>query len=320
MKLKKTAVLAALFSFIVLPSALQAQPKAKGEPKILVPGDGQFFQNAVWAPDGSSFAFTSTQYQGIWVADKDGKNINKITDKNAGYAFTWSSDSETILTRTTEYVNRRKHSAITLFDKSSGKETQLSEPRLSMSSMPQWAQFDEKVVLISDNKIETFETGKVADAAKQKMIPDQSFYLLKKNQLAKGMIPSNSTENISPFEDAIYLNLQVSPDGKKLAFEIYGGNLFVMNVDGTELVDLGAANNPSWSPDNRYVIANRIVDDGHNITDADIFAFSVDGSEQINLTATTSLIALNPSWAPDGNSIIFNEPTTGNIYLLEITR
>ncbi|MFA5668692.1 MAG: hypothetical protein WC967_05565 [Balneolaceae bacterium] len=320
MKLKKLAVFAALFSFLALPMALQAQLKTIGEPKVLVPGDGQLYQNAVWAPDGSSFAFTSIQYQGIWVADKDGKNIKQLTDKDAGYALKWSSDSETILTRTSEYVNRRKQSAITLFDKNSGVETQLSEPRLSMSSMPQWAQFDEKVVLISDDKIETFETGKVADAAKQKMLPDQSFYLLKKNQLAKGKIPTNSTENISPFENATYLNLQVSPDGKKLAFEIYGGNLFVMNVDGTELVDLGPAYNPSWSPDSRYVVANKIVDDGHNITDADIFAFSVDGSEQINLTATTSLIALNPSWAPNGNSIIFDEPTTGNIYLLEITR
>lgn len=320
MKLKKLAVFAALFSFIQMPIALQAQPKAAGEPKILVPSNGQLYQNAVWAPDGSSFAFTSNQFQGIWVADKNGSKVTQITDKTAGYAFSWSSDSKTILTRTAEYVNRRKQSAIVLFDKESGEEMQISEFRTGMTSMPQWAQFDEKVVLITDEKVEVFDSGKEANIEKQKMVPDQSFYLLKRNKLAKGMVPQNSTENISPFEDATYLNLQVSPDGKKLAFEILGGNLYVMNVDGTQLIDLGPANRPSWSPDSKYVVANKIKDDGHNITEADIYAFSVDGSEQVNLTASTSLIAMNPSWAPDGNSIIFDEPTKGNIYLLEITR
>src|SRR5699024_11118546 len=139
-------------------------------------------------------------------------------------------------------------------------------------------------------------------------------------ELVKSQGDRTNSKDISPFEDAFYLNPQVSPDGQKLAFEIYGGNMYVMNVDGTRLIDLGPGHRPRWSPDSRYILANRTKDDGHNITKADIIAFSVDGKEKINLTTGTSLIAMNPSWSPDDKSILFNDPNTGNIYSLEISR
>lgn len=320
MKLIKLSLFTALFIFLQLPLVAHAQPKAKGEPKVIIEGDGNIFQNPIWSPDGSSFAYTSVQFQGIWIADKNGNNARQITDKSAGYGMSWSSDSETILTRVTDYSNRRKQTSINLFNSSTAEETLLSEPRPNIDVLPQWAQFDEKVVLISDNGIESFTTGKKVDEDKKKLLPNQSFYLLKKNQLAKGKIPENSTEDISPFDDVDYLNLQVSPDGTKLAFEVYGGNLYVMNVDGTGLIDLGAAYRPSWSPDSRYIVANKTEDDGHDITSADILAFDVSGNEVINLTENTPLIAMNPSWAPDDSGILFNDPQTGSIYLLEITR
>ncbi len=320
MKLNKLALLATLFSFILLPMAGNAQPQAKGEPKVVVEGNGDIFQNPVWSPDGSSFAYTSIQYQGIWIADKNGNNTRQITDKSAGYGMSWSSDSQTLLTRVTDYVNRRKQTTISLFDAATTNETTLTEPRPNIDVLPQWAQFDEKVVLISDNGIESFATGKELDADKNKMVPNQAFYLLKKNQLAKGKIPENSTEDISPFDAAEYLNLQVSPDGTKLAFEVYGGNLYVMNVDGTGLIDLGVAYRPAWSPDSQYIVANKTEDNGHDITSADIYAFNVNGNEVINLTENTSRIAMNPSWAPDNSGILFNDPQTGSIYILEITR
>ena len=296
---------------------VQAQPKAVGEPQVLLKQDGVNFQAPVWSPDGSKLAVTTTKYVGIWLANADGSNLQQLTDADAGYGLSWSNDSQSILTRVNVFENRRRNHAITIFHTNGKAPDQITEFRSKMEALPKWAQYGEKVVLIQNDKIEAFDSKKeIPDQFKNK--PSLPFYILKSNEIAKGKIPTNSTENISPFADARYLNLEVSPDGQKLAFEVYGGNLYVMNVDGSNLVDLGKANRPSWSPDSRYVVASVSEDDGHSITKGDVFAFSIDGNQSINLTDRSDFIAQNPNWSPDGSKIAFDVPNEGAIYIINI--
>ncbi len=295
-----------------------AQPVVQGSPQILVEGKSTSFMKPVWAPSGDKIAFTSIRNKGLWVADKNGNTVRQITDEIAGNGFSWSTDSESILTRVSEFENRRRKMAIKIFHTDGKEPTQITDARDRMPAIPKWANFDQQVVLISDSEVEAFDSQKEIPARlKQQSI--QPFYVLKSNQIAKGMVPENSTENISPFEDAEYLNLEVSPDGRKLAFEVYGGNLYVMNIDGTGLTDLGKANRPRWAPDSNYLIAMVAEDNGHNYTKSDLVAFSTDGSQRVNLTENTELIALNPDWSPQGNQIVFDTPDKGNIYILNIS-
>ena len=46
-----------------------------------------------------------------------------------------------------------------------------------------------------------------------------------------------------------------------------GGNFFAMNIDGTNLTDLGKGNRPRWSSDSKKIIFTVTEDDGHNFTD-----------------------------------------------------
>lgn len=316
MKIKDYILLTALWIIAQFSATLSAQPRVISEPKVIIESEGQHFQNPVWSPDGSSFAFTSAQYQGIWVADKTGKNIRRITGKNAGFDFAWSADSKSLLTRVTKYVNRRQQSAIVLFDKETGAENQLTEYRGKRNAALQWDRFEEKVILLMGNKIEVIE-GSPSGSVRS----DETARAKNAAEIARGNYPENQPrKDITPFDDATYLNLQISPDGTKVAFEVYGGHLFVMNIDGSGLQDLGKASRPQWSPDSEYVLANKTEDDGHNITRADILALSIDGKEEVNLTADTPLIAMNPSWGPDDDFILFDNPETGNIYMIEISR
>ncbi|GAB5408095.1 MAG: hypothetical protein BalsKO_04600 [Balneolaceae bacterium] len=288
-----------------------------GEPEVLIQQNGVNFQSPVWSPDGSKLAVTADRYIGIWLTDANGSNLRKLTDADAGYGLSWSNDSKSILTRVNATENRRRNHAITIFYTDERSPNQITEFRSKMESIPKWAQFGEQVVLIENNKVEAFNSG--IDVSQQfKNKPSQAFYVLKSNAIAKGMIPTNSTEDISPFDDAQYLNLEVSPDGQKLAFEVYGGNLYVMNVDGSNLIDLGKANRPSWSPDSRYLVASVSEDNGYNVTKGDIFAFSIDGTTKVNLTENTDLIAQNPNWSPTGSKIAFDVPDEGAIYALTI--
>lgn len=317
MKFNPPSILAQILIVFLIPYASNAQPKVIGEPEILIQQSGVNFQSPVWSPDGNTIAITADRYIGIWLADANGSNLRQLTDADAGYGLSWSNDSRSILTRVNSTENRRRNHAITIFQADGSSQNQITEFRPTMESIPKWAKFGEQVVLIENDKVEAFNSG--VDVPQQfKSKPSQAFYVLKNNAIAKGMIPTNSTENISPFDDVQYLNLEVSPDGQKLAFEVYGGNLYVMNVDGSNLVDLGKANRPSWSPDSRYLVASVSEDNGYNITKGDVFAFSIDGSNKVNLTESTDLIAQNPDWSPTGSRIAFDVPNKGAIYAITI--
>lgn len=316
MRFKRFKAVATIFIVALSINSL-AQPIPIGEPELLIQQNGINFQSPVWSPDGNTIAVTGDQYRGIWLTDANGSNLNQLTDADAGYGMSWSPDSRSILTRLNTVENRRRNHAVAIFHVDGSEPNQVSEVRSKMEAVPQWAQYGEKVVLIQNNKIEAFDSG--LDMPQQfKAKPAQAFYVLKSNTIAKGMIPTNSTENISPFEDAVYLNLKVSPDGQKLAFEVYGGNLYVMNVDGSNLIDLGKANRPSWAPDSQYLVASISEDNGYNITKGDLFAFSINGTEKINLTENTDLIAQNPNWSPTGSKIAFDVPNKGAIYTITI--
>lgn len=314
---KHSTILIATYLFLLFPLLAIGQPATQGQPELLIKNENMIYQNPEWSPDGSKIAFTSARYNGIWVSDADGNNIQQLTEENGGFGFSWSPDSESILARVSEYENRRRNHAIKVFHVDNREADQLTEFRSEMPVLPKWAAFGEQVVLINNSKIEAFDSGKEIPA-RFKQRPVQYFYVLKTDAIARGKIPENSTEDISPFDDATYLNMEVSPDGQKIVFEVYGGNLYVMNVDGSNVIDLGRANRPSWSPDSRYVVATISEDDGHNYQSSDIYALSVDGNQKINLTENTDLIAMNPSWSPDGDKIAFDAVNDGAIYVLNI--
>jgi|SRR5690625_641464 len=316
--LTRIFTLLGFFMVLFVSEDLTAQIQAVGQPKVLIEGDGNHFMNPVWSPDGKSFAYTAGQFRGIWVADKNGRNVRQLTDKSAGYRFSWTSDSKAILAKVTETVNRRRQSALILFDKDNQSEHQLTDFTSRPSALPQWVPLEDKMIMVMGNKIELLEAGK--GAVPRNLRSAEVPGLEEAQLLVDGQSKRENAVDVSPFDNAFYLNPQVSPDGEKIAFEIYGGNLYVMNIDGTRLTDLGPGNRPQWSPDSRYILANRTTDDGHDITSADIIAFSLDGKEKVNLTSNTSLIAMNPSWSPDDKSILFNDPSNGNIYILEISR
>ncbi len=306
-----------VFAFLALQA--NAQISVVGDPEVLVNSTDSEFMNPKWAPNGQLIAYTSARNSGLWVLDLSTNQSKQITDETAGFGYSWSSDSKSILSRVSEYENRRRKHAVTVFDVDTGTPERVTEFRNSMTAVPKWTNSDQHIVLITDDNIESFKSGKEITPGAQKAV-NQRFYVLKSGSIATGRIPENSTSDISPFEDAQYINLELSPDGSKLAFEVYGGNLYVMNIDGSGLKDLGRANRPRWSPDNEYVVAMIAKDDGYSYSESDVYAFGVNNDARINLTENTNLVATNPDWSPDGNRIVFDSPETGNIYLININK
>ena len=127
--------------------------------------------------------------------------------------------------------------------------------------------------------------------------PDGTEFTKLTEQLAPGsMIPL-------PF------GAKCSPDASKIAFSAcYEGDcgIYIMNADGTNLSLLIAGDySPSWSPDgNQIVFVSSRAGCGF-----DIFSMNADGTNQINLTNTTSalegILDGTPASSPDGEWIVY---------------
>lgn len=112
-----------------------------------------------------------------------------------------------------------------------------------------------------------------------------------------------------------------SPDGTQLLFDRgtdSGFNIFVMDVDGTDLTQLttgGKDYNPSWSPDGTRIAFTREDDgkaDANTVVTSDIFVMNADGSGIQRLTETQpGSTDRDPVWAPDGSKIAYAAGRTG---------
>jgi Tol biopolymer transport system component len=298
-----------------------AQKLVAGDISKIIELDGVETINPKWSPDGTKLAFTSANQKGLWVADADGANIQQITDdESVGFGFSWSYDSNNLLARHSKQNGPRRTHAVKLYSAETGAATELTEYRNQMPAVPVFATNQQQVLIPLRDRVETLESGL---QQRMKTLGDgqetaQPVVLNNRSEIQVATAQSNSYNTLVPFEGRTFLNATPSPDGQRIAFEVMGGNLYIMNTDGSNIVDLGRANRPEWSPDGRYLAAMLADDDGYQMTQSDIVAFTTDGSECLYFTTSSGLVAMNPSWSPDGTKIAFHAANENGIFVLQL--
>ncbi|MCK5824715.1 MAG: hypothetical protein KAG96_04840 [Ichthyobacteriaceae bacterium] len=120
---------------------------------------------------------------------------------------------------------------------------------------------------------------------------------------------------IKPLKNgARYLQSLISPNKKYILVKQYGGNGYLMKVNGTDVIDLGYMESPAWAG-NDEITFQVTKDDSDKITASDIFKVNIYSRVKKNLTAKFSKIAMDPSSNNDGSKIIFNT-TDGEVYII----
>ncbi|MDD5818781.1 MAG: hypothetical protein PUE05_09770 [bacterium] len=272
-----------LFSAIMLSAgSMMAQSKANGEPRLLIKS-AQSLMAPVWSPDGSKIAVTGDNFIGIWVANADGSNLNQVSEAlGAGYKMNWQ-DAQTIV------------------------------------STPYTMENGLRMVRIENVNVETAEISEVAPAQRgfrpSKVMKNVNLLRIMCDQPAEAtrLIPS-----LEQYAGKMVLNPALSPDGKKIAFQIVSYGLFVCDVDGANLKSFGKGAYPSWAPNSRDLMFARIQDNGERFTASDLFSVNTETGVEENLTPNSDVIPITLSVSPDGSKVAFDNDVDGNIYVVDL--
>jgi eukaryotic-like serine/threonine-protein kinase len=123
--------------------------------------------------------------------------------------------------------------------------------------------------------------------------------------------PSQPTLLVSSTRDDN--SAQISPDGKKIAFQsARSGNteVWVCDADGSNAVQMTSFDGPEvttprWSPDSR-----RIAFDSNAAGEYDVYVVDADGGKPKRMTTNPANDG-NPNWSPDGQWIYFDSARSG---------
>ena len=113
-----------------------------------------------------------------------------------------------------------------------------------------------------------------------------------------------------------------SPDGTRIAFVTDrggGDNIWIMNADGSGKValtkeDFRLLNQPSWSPDGRFIVAKKHFTTGRSLGTGEVWLYHVSGGGGVKLVARPDDVYQKelgePIFAPDGKAIYFTKNVT----------
>jgi imidazolonepropionase-like amidohydrolase/Tol biopolymer transport system component len=113
-----------------------------------------------------------------------------------------------------------------------------------------------------------------------------------------------------------------SPDGRRIAFTSDrggGDNIWIMNADGSDKrqltkEDFRLLNQPSWSPDGRFIIAKKHFTTGRSLGTGEVWLYHVSGGGGVPLVKKPNEVHQKelgePIYAPDGKSFYYTRNVT----------
>jgi len=265
-----------------------------------------------WSPDGKQIAFTTPGYKGLWLSAPDGKNIRQISDApSAGFDFAWSPLSNQISYTVARFKKLRRENAVNVFNLDTQKQREISGFISGIPLSAQWLNNDDLLLAGKETRRAVLRQSAVA-------APQHALVYIRDRKIFVEGSDDQTVRVLTPFPGKDYLNARLAPNGQKIVFEVMGGNLFVINTDGSGLTDLGLGYRPDWSPDSRYIVFMRTQDDGYTYSKSDLWIASPDGKTHQQLTHTDNELEMDPDWSPDGSKIIYDNLSDGKIYQLTI--
>lgn len=269
--------------------------------------DDKMLFNPRVSPDGKMVAFTIEGYGGIYLKNEKNEVTQLTADPASGFGFNWLPDGTGIVARAAKFAGPARENQVVVYTIADKGKTLLSTLSPRNTVLPGVSTGGD-AYLVEGNTLLTFNSASKTTSI---VTPRGTSAFIENDKIS--VVNAAGKRVIEPVKGQRCINTSLSPDGGKVAFEIMGGNLFVVNTDGTGLVDLGRGYRASWAPDSKTITYMITEDDGHKITASDIWAINPDGTGKTRVTGDSGNIELDPSFSNDGRYIYFADMNDASI-------
>jgi dipeptidyl aminopeptidase/acylaminoacyl peptidase len=211
----------------------------------------------------------------------------------------WSPEGERVS------VAGLRYRGLQVVDLRDGARTDVPGSRDRSAFRHRWLEDPDRILCPSRGRHAAVELG--LDGVSRELRadhPDQAPVFVRDDDVwlrRDGLEPRRLTPGSDRFFDP-----QLSPDGALLAVVGLASGLHVVDMDsGRALYRAPGGTHPSWSPDGLWLLFERTADDGHTLTEGDLWALSITDGDQVRLTHTDDAIELHPSVSPDGRQLAY---------------
>ena len=284
--------------------------------RIIEVADGStMYMQPVWSPDGRKLAFTKSGFTGLYVRNADGSGpITEITSADySGYKPMWTSDSKGLVIRTRIGIVGQ---SISYIDVGTGEVRVLEERAIHPKQPERNAYGDVSVDVDGERKVLDPTTGSLVDRegsyseerpcsldiSLEMDFKDRRMWVVEADGIRRSEFPHQA------------LLASLSPTRDRVAFAKADPNLYVSNLDGSHVVNLGPGELWDWSPDGtRLVYMSAIVQGEWTTIASELFVANPDGSGVVQISDTPDVVEDFPVWASDGTRIAYSTHRAGKI-------
>ena len=180
------------------------------------------------SPDGSQLAFDSDRdgERGVYVANRDGTNVRRVSGPGFAAVPSWSPDGGTLAFIRAE-ANRPRVWNLWLQDLASGRTRRLTSFRFGQTWSASWFPDGRRICFTHEDRLIVLD------------------------------VQSGVTrEYSSPVPRALMRTPAVSPDGKRVVFQVARSGAWLMDLDTASMVCVltdPTAEEFAWSPDGRRI-------------------------------------------------------------------
>lgn len=250
--------------------------------KISNPETGHYYHPSV-SPNGKVLV-TGNNFEGLYLLEN--RTVKTITTQpGAGYEPAFSANSNYVYFRADNYKKRLRQTSLIKKSLIDNKEQILIKDERDFTSPRRL-----KNGAIAVNRQTSFYK---ADAMQEKK-EDAPALFLEKGKIA--LYQNGNKTILTPKGEGFYIWASLSPQQDKILFTKPGKGTFISNLKGEVIAELGYANAPKWSPDGKWVVYMKDLDDGHRMLESDIYVCDALGKKHYKITDSAEEIELYPAW------------------------